>query len=58
MYIPTHHDVPLEQLSWLEHKVELLCLGCINMAEMDINTHYWLYFILKHPAMFRDYHVL
>lgn len=38
----THHDVSFEQLGWLEHEVEPVCLGCINMAEININTHYTL----------------
>lgn len=38
--ITTHHDVPFEQLSWLEHNVEAVCLSRINVAERDINVHY------------------
>ncbi len=44
----THHDVALEQLGWLEHKVELVCLSCINMAAEDTNAHYSVYLILKY----------
>lgn len=46
MNITTHHDVPLEQLSWLQHKVELVCLGGISTAEVGTDTHHHYYNLL------------
>lgn len=36
---PTHHDVPLQQLSWLQHKVQLVRLSRSHVAA--IRKHSW-----------------